>query len=627
MDAQGRGRAENIDPADQWVLNPQTGDYELRLSPSAGQSSGIPAPRRSPHTEGQAAGGQQRFAPSTRRFPTANGPVGPAGPVVPNGPDAPSGPAGPGGPSRQGGPSGPPGPRRPRDPEEPDAPSREVPGPRRRRGRPQESAPPSTGRRRPRPKQSKGKKTLKWGFGILAVLLVVALTAGFLYWQHLNDNITAVDDDGAGTGGFSANRPINVLLIGTDKRTGKGNEGYGDAGSAGHADTTILLHVSKDRTNTTALSIPRDMITDIPDCPTTQADGSKKTIPGTSQTRFNESLGQSGRTPSCTMRTVTELTGIKIDHFMVADFNAVKTLSTAVGGVPICLAKDINDPKSHLNLPKGEHVLKGDDALAFVRTRHAVGFGGDLDRIKLQQQFLTSLMRKMKSNDTLTSPSKMMDLAEAATKALTVDSKISDLNKLKDLGLELAKADLENISFVTAPVVDNTDGATVLLDDPKAKPLFSMLRADKSLTDVKKQKKKAEEARLKGPKSAASDVRVNIYNGSETAGAAQSTVTWLQTDQGVLKSSQLGNAPKPQAKTTLEYAPDQADQARRLADIMGLPASAMKPGKSEENSQGLPAMKLVLGDDFEEAGTPISAPSKAPEGIQKVEADKPVCAK
>ncbi|MDI3409081.1 LCP family glycopolymer transferase [Streptomyces cavernicola] len=660
MDAQGRGRADNIDPADQWVLNPQTGDYELRLSPSAGQSSGIPSPRRSPNAERPEAGERPRFSAPTRRFPAASGPIGPAGPSGPSGPTGPFGPSGPvgpngpngpdvtggrgrpngpgapGGPSGIGGPAGPSGPagpgrRRSQAAEEPEESSREssheVPGPRRRRGRPEDSAPPSTGRRRPKPKKSKGQKALKWGGGTLALLLLAAGTGGYLYWQHLNDNITAVDDDGAGTGGFSKDRPINVLLIGTDKRTGKGNAGYGDSGSAGHADTTILLHVSKDRTNTTALSIPRDMITDIPDCPTTQSDGSKKTIPGTSQTRFNESLGQSGRSPSCTMRTVTEITGIKIDHFMVADFNAVKTLSTAVGGVPICLAKDINDPKSHLNLPKGPHNVKGDDALAFVRTRHAVGFGGDLDRIKLQQQFLTSLMRKMKSNDTLTSPSKMLDLAEAATKALTVDSKISDLNKLKDLGMELSKADLENISFVTAPVVDNTDGATVLLDDPKAKPLFAMLRADKSLTEVKKEKKEKQDALLKGPKSEASEVRVNIYNGSETAGAAQSTVTWLQTDEGVLKSSQLGNAPKPQAKTTLEYDRDQADQARRLADIMGLPASAMKPGKSEQNSQGLPAMKLVLGDDFQEAGTPISAPSKAPEGIQKVEADKPVCAK
>ncbi|GAA1940753.1 LCP family protein [Streptomyces durmitorensis] len=576
MDAQGRGRAENIDPADQWVLNPNTGDYELRLSPSAGQSA-VPGPRRSSRS-------------STRQ----------------------------GARGRDG--------RR----DEPRDEQREVP-PQRRRRNPQPEA--AGGRRKQKPRKSKGKKALMWTGGSLALVLVAVGVGGYVYYQHLNDNINSIADDGASTGGFSKDRAINILVMGTDKRSGEGNEKYGDKGSVGHADTTILLHVSKDRTNATALSIPRDMITDIPDCPTTMKDGSKKTITGTKGARFNESLGQSERTPSCTMRTVTEITGIVPDHFMVADFNAVKTLSSAVGGVDVCLAKDIDDPDSHLNLPAGKHTIEGEEALAFVRTRHSVGTGGDLSRIELQQQFLSSLMRKLKSNDTLTSPSKMIKLAEAGTEALTVDSKIADIMKLRDLGMELGKLDMKNLSFATVPVVDNPAEkvhTTVVVDKAKADPLFSMMRADESLTAVKKKEKKekaAVAARLKGSKSDASEVRVNIYNGSGKTGAAQATLTYLQNTEGMSKASQLGNAPSDLKKTTLEYAPDQADQARRLADVMGLSGSAMKPGKSEKNSQGLPAIKLTLGSDFKGAGVPISTPSKAPEGIQKVEADKTVCAK
>ncbi|MWA11537.1 LCP family glycopolymer transferase [Streptomyces sp. BA2] len=576
MDAQGRGRAENIDPADQWVLNPNTGDYELRLSPSAGQST-VPGPRRSPR--------------STPRKGTRG---------------------------RDG--------RRDEHRDE----QRDVP-PQRRRRAPQPEA--AGGRRKQKPKKTKGKKALMWTGGTLAFVLVAAGVSGYLYYQHLNDNINSIADDGASTGGFSKDRAINILVMGTDKRSGKGNEKYGDKGSVGHADTTILLHVSKDRTNATALSIPRDMITDIPDCPTTMEDGSKKTIPGTKGARFNESLGQSERTPSCTMRTVTKITGIVPDHFMVADFNAVKTLSSAVGGVDVCLAKDIDDPDSHLKLPAGKHTIEGEDALAFVRTRHSVGTGGDLSRIELQQQFLSSLMRKLKSNDTLTSPSKMIKLAEAGTKALTVDSTIADIMKLRDLGMELGKLDMKNLSFATVPVIDNPAEkvhTTVVVNEAKADPLFSMMRADESLTAVKKKEKKekaAVAARLKGSKSDASEVRVNIYNGSGKTGAAQATLTYLQNTEGMSKASQLGNAPSDLKKTTLEYAPDQADQARRLADVMGLSGSAMKPGKSEKNSQGLPAIKLTLGSDFKGAGVPISTPSKAPEGIQKVEADKTVCAK
>ncbi|MGV9244641.1 LCP family protein [Streptomyces sp. NPDC003710] len=578
MDAQGRGRADNIDPADQWVLNPNTGEYELRLPPSAPQSS-VPRPRRGAPAPG--APGGARTAPGSR------------GPL--------------------------PG----------TAPPDSIPGPRRRRGAPEEPLP---GRRRGRtkPKKGKAKKVLLWTGGGMAFVLVAVSAAGYLYIKHLNDNITSVSDDGASTGGFQKDKAINILLIGTDKRTGKGNTGYGDAGSVGHADTNILLHVSKDRSNATALSIPRDLIVDVPDCPTKQPDGTTKVIPGTKGARFNTSLGQDDRTPSCTMRTVTELTGITPDDFMVADFNAVKTLTSAVDGVDVCLGKDINDPDSHLKLSKGTHKIEGEQALAFVRTRHSVGFGGDLSRIQLQQQFLSALMRKLKSNSTLTDPTKMLDVAEAATKALTVDSKIDSIGKLKDLGLELGKLNPKNMTFTTVPVLDNpADGAvkkTVILNPDKAPEVFAAIRADVSFTAVKKKQKAAVDARLKGPRSAAADVRVDIYNGGAPGGSAQETLNWLQNTKGVTKSSQLGNAGVSLAKTTLEYAPDQADQARELANLMGLPASALKPGKSEKNAQGLPAIVLTLGKDFKGAGVPLTAPTKPPAVDSKSTADQVQCA-
>jgi LCP family protein required for cell wall assembly len=504
-----------------------------------------------------------------------------------------------------------------------------VPPQRRRRGSPAEAAP---GRRGRRPeKKPKTKKVLLWTGGTMAFIVLATAGGAYLYIDHLNDNITSVSDDGAGTGGFSKNKAINILLIGTDKRTGKGNGSYGDKGSVGHADTTILLHVSKDRSNATALSIPRDLIVDVPDCPTTQEDGSQKVIPGTQGVRFNTSLGQDGRTPSCTMRTVTELTGIKPDNFMVADFNAVKTLTSAVGGVKVCLAKDIDDEDSKLNLKKGEHVVEGEMALAFVRTRHSVGTGGDLSRIGLQQQFLGALMRKLKSNDTLTSPSKMLKLAEAGTEALTVDSTLDSIGKLKDLGMELGKLNVKNLTFVTVPVVDNpieTVKATVVPAPGKADAVFRTIKDDVSFTAVKQKKKKeaaAVAARLKGEKSDPSEVRVRVLNGGAVSGSASSTLTWLQTEEGVTKSENAGNAPEELDKTTLEYAPDQAAEARRLADIMGLPGAAMKEGESVTNSQGLPAMTLTLGADFKGAGVPLTGPAEAPD-VEKSTADKVQCA-
>jgi LCP family protein required for cell wall assembly len=465
----------------------------------------------------------------------------------------------------------------------------------------------------------------------MAFILIAVTGAGYLYLKHLEGNVTTTDVGSAAKNGFSKDEAFNILIIGTDKRTGKGNTGYGDAGSVGHADTNILLHVSKDRTNATALSIPRDLIVNVPDCPTKQPDGSTKVIPGTENVRFNTSLGQDGRDPGCTMRTVKEVTGIAPDHFMMADFNAVKTLTTAVGGVDVCVGKPINDKESHLKLPKGVSKIEGEQALAFVRTRHSFGNAGDLDRIKVQQQFLGALARKMTSSDTLTNPSKLLELADAATKALTVDTGIGSVSTLKDVALELKKVPPKNISFTTVPVDDNPAEkikATVVLRQPAAGQLFQVINDDVSLTTVKQQQKKesaAVAARLKGSRSAASDVRVDIYNGGAAGGSAQATLNWLQNNEGVTKSSQLGNAGTNLAKTTLEYAPDQADQARKLADLMGLPASALKPGQSEKNAQGLPAIVLTLGKDFKGAGIPLTAPTKAPDDVQKATADKQVC--
>ncbi|MFE2432460.1 LCP family protein [Streptomyces sp. NPDC059373] len=560
MDTQGR---KHVDPADQWVFDPETGSYQLRLEPEESPARAVP-------TQGSRRRAEESPASSRRAGGHGRGSGGGSG-------------------------------------------GRGV-------------APAS--RRKPKPRKSRKQKVLLWTAGSVGFVLVTVSVGGYLVYQHINNNISTVDTGDIGSDKATTDGPVNILVIGTDSREGLGDK-YGDAGSVGHADTTILFHVSADRTNATALSIPRDIITDIPDCPTKQKDGSTKIIPGTDNVRFNTSLGQDGRDPGCTMRTVKALTGITPEHFMMANFNAVKDLSTAIGGVEVCLAKDIDDPKSHLKLSKGRHVVEGDQALAFVRTRHSVGLGGDLSRIELQQQFLSSMIRKMKSGGTLTNPGKLWKLADVATKALTVDTGIGSVQKLSSLAKDLSRINTKNITFATVPVIDNPAEkvhATVVLDPTRAPTLFDMVKQDVSLTEVKKKQKAADASKLKGTMADPAYVRVEIYNGSGIFGAAQDTVDWLQNTKGDPRSTNGGNASGDIAKTTLEYAPNQADQARRLADWMGLPASALKEGT--KNAKELANMTLTLGKDFTAAGTPITAPTKAPAGIQKVVAnDKSVCAK
>ncbi|MBT2900593.1 LCP family protein [Streptomyces sp. McG3] len=593
MDAHSRGRADDIDPADQWVLNPHTGNYELRLDHSAGESS---SPSRTATAEGTGRRGGSRTGSSREG----------------------SGRRGAGSREREGA---------------PDGPRREVPGQRSRRssqGGRGAAEPPAPGRRKRKPQKSRKKKALLWTGGVMAFVVVAGSAGAYALYQKLNGNIDAIDVGDAGSKNVVTDGPMNILIIGTDKRTGKGNEGYGDKGSEGHADTTILFHVSEDRTNATAMSIPRDLMTEIPECESKDADGASTVIPGTPNERFNTSLGQNGRNPGCTMKTVENITGVKPHHFMMVDFNAVKDLTAAVGGVKVCMAKPIDDPKSHLKLPQGESKVQGEKALALLRTRDSFGNRSDLDRIKVQQQFLGSMIREMKSSDTLTNPKKLYSLADAATKALTVDTGIGNAQKLMTLAEEIGKVDTKNISFLTMPVIDNPaepKPVTVVVDPVKGEQLFAMMRSDTSLTEVKQKEKAAkgkQAALLKGPKAEAADVRVDVLNGGEIPGAAGSTVTWLQNEQGVLKSTNKANAPEKIKKTTLEYAPNQADQARALAEMMGLPAEAMKQGTTD--AEGLEAMVLTLGADFKGAGQLITGPTKPPKDIEKASADKAVCA-
>ncbi|MER6050709.1 LCP family protein [Streptomyces sp. NPDC001793] len=591
MDAQGRGQAgdNNVDPADQWVFNPNTGNYELRLDPS-GQGPARPADRKAPGRRSAGRPGAGGRDSDTRPLPVQRG----------RGEDGDA---------------------------EPAAGGRAA---RRAAGRAGSAAAATAAaaggaasRRKPKAKASGRRKFLYWTAGVVGFVLVAGCGTAFVIYQQLDGNIKKVDvgeENSAVTDG-----PVNLLVIGTDARTGKGDTGYGDQGSVGHADTTILMHVSKDRTNATALSIPRDLVTDIPDCPTKQPDGSTKVVPGQRHVRFNTSLGQEGRDPGCTWRTVEKLTGLKINHFMMADFNAVKDLSNAVDGVEVCAGKEIDDPKSHLKLSPGRHVVKGEQALAFVRTRHSVGTGSDLSRIQLQQQFMGSLIRKLKSS-AFGSPGKLLDVAQAATKALTVDTGIGTASKLLDFGDDLKKVDLNKITFATVPVLDNPrDKATVVLDTAKAEPLFKMVQQDHALA---KGASKGKGGKPSAPvkKAPAELVRVDVTNGGGPFGSAQETVDWLQNTKGARLSTNAGNAPEKLSATRLEFAPNQADQAATLAEWMGLPKSALK--QTGANAGARVPMKLVLGKDFTAPGSPIEAPTETPEGVQHVNADdKNICAK
>ncbi|MGO4785294.1 LCP family glycopolymer transferase [Cryobacterium sp. W22_MBD10_FK3] len=267
----------------------------------------------------------------------------------------------------------------------------------------------------------------------------------------------------------------NLLLVGSDSRAGQG-DGYGDPDeeTAVLNDVTMLLHIAEDHSSATVVSFPRDTYVPIPEC--TGPDG--ETYSAMSNQKINTTLNYGGL--SCTVKTVEELTGLPIQYAAVVQFNGVAAMSEAVGGVPVCIAEPIVDEHTDLNLTAGEHELKGLEALQFLRTRYGVGDGSDLGRISNQQVFLSSLVRTLKSSETLSDPIKLYSIAKAAVENMELSSHLQSMDTMVSIAMALKDIPLEKVVFVQYPVY-NVDGG-VEPDESAADDLMASILADESPT-------------------------------------------------------------------------------------------------------------------------------------------------
>src|SRR5690606_544217 len=212
----------------------------------------------------------------------------------------------------------------------------------------------------------------------------------------------------------------------SDTREGQG-DAFGDTDGAVLNDVNMLLHVAEDQQSATLVSIPRDLVVPIPEC--------ENGGPATGRP-INETLYMGGL--NCVVLTVQELTGLDIHFAGIIEFHRVIAMSNAIGGVEVCIDAPIFDPFTGLDLPTaGTHTLQGWSALAFLRTRKGVGDGSDLGRINAQQVFLSSLVRKIKSDGTLTDLGKLYGLAQAATQSMTLSENFARLDTLVQIALVL----------------------------------------------------------------------------------------------------------------------------------------------------------------------------------------------
>ena len=291
------------------------------------------------------------------------------------------------------------------------------------------------------------------------VAVLIAGTAGTYFWLDgkLNRNITlpVTSLTSAGT---------NWLITGSDSRAGLSRAQI-DAMHVGfnegtlNSDSIMLLHMGSGRP--VLISIPRDSYVD---------------IPGHGWNKMNAALAYGGA--SLLIKTVENVTGLKIDHYMGIGFGGLVAVVNTIGGVQICLKTAINDSYSGVKLSAGCHNLNGDQALSFVRDRHSFATQ-DLQRIQDQRAFLSALLKKATSPGVYLDPFTALPFGSTAASSMSVDTGTSLLD------LVHAASALRDPETGTVPIADSnyqtSAGDSVLWNKTQATELFNALKNNSAI--------------------------------------------------------------------------------------------------------------------------------------------------
>ncbi|MFJ6073787.1 LCP family protein [Streptomyces sp. NPDC093065] len=467
-------------------------------------------------------------------------------------------------------------------------------------------------------------RALRWSATTLAVLILGTAGAGYLYYQHLNGNI---DKGERSSGDSKAHRtepnaagqtPLNILLLGSDSRASDANVALG--GGKNHrdnpplADVQMLIHLAADRKSAAVVSIPRDTRVDIPACK--DPDSGEK-FPATNAI-INGSLARGGA--GCTLATWENLTGVYIDHWMTIDFAGVVSMADAVGGVEVCVNQNVWDRPlpgvpggSGLKMTAGPHKVKGEEALQWLRTRHA--WGSDPLRARAQHMYMNSMIRTLKSQNVFTDAGRLMGLAESATKSLTVSEEIGTVKKLYDLGTQLKTVPTDRITMTTIPTVEDPEDKNHLLPAPDADKMWAMLRDDVSFDDKggkgkKSKKDSGKDATGDGDAGQTSDepaadaeIGVLVQNATRSATLGPVTgragaVAETLVEKGFVKATKDTSAALSEERTVVRYPGEElAGDARRVAETLGIPANAVR------KSTDVSGITLVVGADWRDGSS------------------------
>ncbi|MDT0308598.1 LCP family protein [Streptomyces sp. DSM 44917] len=286
---------------------------------------------------------------------------------------------------------------------------------------------------------------------LAAVLVLVLAGAGYAWWrtEQALDSIDRIPDalptlPEEEQPPRAAGDALVYLLVGLDADETPEPGPAWQAGAA-RSDTMMLLQISGDRRSASLVSLPRDTWVD---------------IPGHGRAKLNAAYSWGG--PQLMVRTIQDLTGVRVDHLAVLDWSGFRSLTDAVGGVDL----------------DGRH-MDGEQALEYVRERYSLP-GGDFDRTRRQQAFLRSLMSRVLSSGTLTDMGRVNGLLNTVDDVVSVDDQLSN-GELRGLLWDLRGVRTSDVHFMNAPVTgtDMIEGqSVVLLDEEACAPLWQAMRED-----------------------------------------------------------------------------------------------------------------------------------------------------
>ncbi|HEY5835049.1 LCP family protein [Streptomyces sp.] len=445
--------------------------------------------------------------------------------------------------------------------------------------------------------------------------MITASGLGHAVMNGVNDAINRVDAFGGMQGRPDGSKGTNFLLVGTDRRDGldpAAKQRYHLGGAPCRCtDTIMLVHLSQDRQRASVVSVPRDTYVRLPGA--APAGSGRPTAAATHPAKINEAYADGG--PKLTVRTVEQLTGVHIDHYLEVDFVSFMKTVDVIGGVQVCTTVPLQDSYTGLDLPVGTTTLSGGQALQYVRSRHLDG-AADLGRMQRQQRFLAQVIHRITSGSTLHDPVALSRIATTALGSVRADHGLRTTDLIA-LARGMKGFSPSSSEFVSVPLSEVNHavpgvGSTVKWDDRKAGRLWASIRADRPLTVRKKH------ARGGKVEVDPSQIRVRVANGTLTNGLAATAQKQLG-DTGFVTPGLPVTADHRTDRTEIRFDPRWDRSVRSLA--AALPGAALVP------VPGLgPVMDVTLGSDFTKVTPVTGAASGSVAGEPAVTGDQVACA-